>query len=153
VSTVSAVIDAPVGAVWRVLADGWSYSDWVVGTAHVRDVDASWPAVGSDLHHKVGPWPASREEFTRVLAMTRDRHLVLAARLWPAGEARVEITLEAIDDLHTRVNFFETASKGPMKWLHNPVQDRLLTARNREGLQRLSDLTRKFTTDADGPAW
>jgi hypothetical protein len=32
------VIQAPADHVFAVLADGWTYSDWVVGTAHIRDV-------------------------------------------------------------------------------------------------------------------
>ena len=51
---VEKVIDAPPEQVWAVLADGWTYSDWVVGTVHVRDVDDDWPRVGSELHHQ-GP--------------------------------------------------------------------------------------------------
>ena len=50
--------------VFAVLADGWSYSDWVVGTAHIRAVDEGWPAPGSVLHHTAGPWPFSLRDRT-----------------------------------------------------------------------------------------
>ncbi len=38
-------IEAPPGAVWAVLADGWLYATWVVGASRVRDVfpDAGEP--------------------------------------------------------------------------------------------------------------
>ena len=39
------------------MAGGWSYSDWVVGTSHLRAVEANWPAAGAKLHHAVGVWP------------------------------------------------------------------------------------------------
>ena len=40
---VSLNVEAPVDAVWAVLADGWSYAGWVVGASHIRDVDTGWP--------------------------------------------------------------------------------------------------------------
>src|SRR3954466_8896315 len=79
--------------VFAVLADGWSYSDWVVGTVHVRDVDPAWPAVGTKLHHKAGPWPFSLQDSSTVLAVEPDRRLKLMAGLWPLGEAMVDIPL------------------------------------------------------------
>ncbi len=45
--TISRRVDAPAEAVWSVLADGWSYANWVVGAARVRDVDPGWPAQGA----------------------------------------------------------------------------------------------------------
>ena len=36
---VSRTIRARPEQVFAVLADGWSYSDWVDGTAHIRSVD------------------------------------------------------------------------------------------------------------------
>jgi hypothetical protein len=35
VATVSCHIDAEPDAVFAVLAEGWFYSNWVVGTSHV----------------------------------------------------------------------------------------------------------------------
>ena len=43
--------------VFAVLAEGWLYSDWVVGTSHVRAVDQHWPDAGTRLHHATGVWP------------------------------------------------------------------------------------------------
>ncbi|MEE3920737.1 hypothetical protein V2I01_28445 [Micromonospora sp. BRA006-A] len=68
-----------------MLADGWTYSDWVVGTAHVRDVDDTWPRVGSRLHHRAGPWPFSLQDKSTVLECRAPHRLVLRAGLWPAG--------------------------------------------------------------------
>ncbi len=53
--------------VWDVLADGWLYPLWVVGATRMRDVDASWPAVGAQLHHSAGVWPLVLDDTTEVL--------------------------------------------------------------------------------------
>ncbi|MFI9640652.1 SRPBCC family protein [Micromonospora sp. NPDC051925] len=63
---VEKVIDAPPQRVFDVLADGWTYSDWVVSTVHVRDVDAQWPRVGTRLHHRAGPCQRNRETLRRL---------------------------------------------------------------------------------------
>src|SRR3979409_1376862 len=85
------VINATPDRVYAVLSDGWTYSDWVVGTAHIRDVDAGWPAHGTSLHHKVGPWPLSIRDSSHVLDSEPDRMLHLRVRVWPFGEAQVRI--------------------------------------------------------------
>ena len=130
------VIEAPVGDVWAVLADGWSYATWVVGTVKIRDVDRAWPAVGSKLHHAFGAWPLTIQDETEVLACEPERHLVLQARGWPAGEARVELVLEAAGD-RTRVEMREEPTSGPGAWVHNPLLDAVLTRRLDESLDRL----------------
>lgn len=48
-ATVHAHIDATPQTVFAVLADGWHYSNWVVGTSNVRAVQADLPMVGSKL--------------------------------------------------------------------------------------------------------
>ena len=68
VAIVERVIQAPPEQVFAVLKDGWTYSDWVVGTAHIRAVDPHWPQPGSRLYHKVGPWPLSVRDHSEVLA-------------------------------------------------------------------------------------
>ena len=37
--------------VLRVLADGWTYANWVVGSSRIRGVDPTWPAPGSRIAH------------------------------------------------------------------------------------------------------
>lgn len=132
-------IDATPDEVWAVLADGWLYCGWVVGTSQIRAVDDQWPAVGAKLHHAVGAWPVQIKDSTSVLEAQPNTHLVLQARGWPAGEARVELTLEP-DGLSTLVRIAETPVAGPGKWLDNPLQRKLLEARNREALSRLDSL-------------
>ena len=40
---------ATPGQVWAVIADGWTYSQWVVGNSRMRAVDADWPAPAMNL--------------------------------------------------------------------------------------------------------
>lgn len=126
--------------VYAILADGWTYSDWVVGTAHIRDVDASWPQPGSRLHHKVGPWPLSINDTSTVTALTPGRGLALRAGIWPLGEAAVRITLEPTSAGETRVTMFEDFQAGPLHWLKNKINDMVLHRRNVEALRRLAEL-------------
>src|SRR5688572_16986329 len=89
---------APPEKVYAVLADGWTYSDWVVGTAHIRDVDPDWPAPGSRIHHKAGPWPLHLRDRTVAVEREPGSRLVLRPHLWPLGEATVTITLRPAGD-------------------------------------------------------
>lgn len=132
-------IDATPDEVWAVLADGWLYTGWVVGASHIRAVDDAWPAVGAKLHHAFGAWPVQIKDSTSVLVAEPSRHLVLQARGWPAGEAKVDITLE-VEGVQTLVRITETPTDGPGKWLNNPLQQKLLEARNKEALSRLESL-------------
>lgn len=127
-----------------MLADGWTYSDWVVGTVHIRDVESSWPAPGSKLHHKAGPWPLSLHDSSTVLACTPDRELRLNAGLWPLGEAIVGIRLEPLNGgSATRVVIEEDFEAGPLRWIRNKVNDLILHRRNVETLRRLADIAER----------
>lgn len=137
---VSRHTDATPEQVWNVLSDGWLYTGWVVGTSHIRDVDAAWPAAGAKLHHAVGAWPLQIKDNTQVLESEPPRRLVLQARGWPAGEARVEINLVA-ENGGTLMSIGEQLTHGPGKWLDNPLQQKMLEARNREALDRLDAIS------------
>jgi hypothetical protein len=105
----------------------------------MRDVDASWPQVGAQLHHRVGPWPVNVNDKTTVRAMIPDRLLELDARIWPLGTARIRITLEP-DGEHTRVRMAEWLTSPLASLLPSAAQSALLVPRNREALARLDDL-------------
>jgi len=123
---------------WGVLADGWLYPLWVVGATRMRDVDESWPAVGSRLHHSAGVWPVVINDNTEVLAVEPGRSLSLRARGWPLGEADVVITLTDLGGSRTEVALEETTTAGPGVLLPDSVEDALLGWRNRETLRRLA---------------
>jgi uncharacterized protein YndB with AHSA1/START domain len=142
-------IEASPAEVFAVLADGWTYSNWVVGTSHIRAVESGWPAVGSRLHHAVGPWPMVARDHSVVEDVRTDEELVLLASGSAMGAARVKITLEQADG-GCMVTMDETPISGPGKWLHNPAQDALLNRRNRETLHRLRATACRFTQPPEG---
>lgn len=139
-AVVEKVIPAPVERVYAVLADGWSYSNWVVGTAHIRDVDADWPAPGSQIYHQSAGWPMRLKDKTVVLASDPPHELVMRPHLWPLGELTVRITLTPLNERETRVTLAEDVTTGPMRWLRTKAEDLLMHYRNRETLNRLSDI-------------
>ncbi|EHR61273.1 SRPBCC family protein [Saccharomonospora cyanea] len=126
--------------VYEVLADGWTYAGWVVGNAHIRDVDAAWPAEGSRIHHKAGMWPLLVPDVSLVTAVDPGRMIELTARLWVLGRGRVRLTLTPEGDRGTRVTMGEEAVSGPAALLPAPVQALLLKPRNVEALARLEDI-------------
>ena len=120
-----------------MLSDGWLYALWVVGAARMRDVDAGWPAVGTRLHHSVGSWPLLIDDTTEVLEVEENRRLLLLARGWPAGQAHVEIILEA-RGTDTVMTIVEQATAGPGALIPKAIQDPQLHLRNIEALRRLA---------------
>jgi hypothetical protein len=140
VITVSAALPVSPAAIFAVLADGWSYAGWVVGATHVRDVDEGWPAVGTRIHHSVGPWPLALHDVTTVTAVEAPRLLELDARLSPLGAARVRLELTATGPEHTTVRMSELVEHGPARLVPRSVQALLLIPRNRESLSRLGHL-------------
>lgn len=138
-STTTRVIEASPSDVFAVLADGWLYASWVVGASRIREVDAAWPSVGSNIHHSVGAWPLLIDDRTEVKELEPDRRLKLLARAWPTGEAMVEITAEPHPE-GSLVTIVEDAVKGPGLLVPQPVRSVGLDLRNRETLQRLAFL-------------
>lgn len=130
-------IPHPPAAVLALLADGSRYAEWVVGAKRIRAVDEAWPAVGSQFHHTVGVGPLSTDDSTEVLEFNRpDGPVVLKARGWPTGAARVTITAGATAD-GSEVRIDEVPIEGPAKKLDNPVLDGLIHVRNVESLRRM----------------
>jgi uncharacterized protein YndB with AHSA1/START domain len=144
-STVSTTIDASTEDVWKVLADGWLYGLWVVGASRIREVDDTWPAPGSRIHHSVGTWPLVINDITEVLTCDPHSELVLQARAWPGGEARVHITVEK-SPAGAMVTIMEDASHGPARLIPPPVRRAALGWRNNESLKRLGYLAKRRHT-------
>ncbi|OLE28471.1 MAG: polyketide cyclase [Actinobacteria bacterium 13_1_20CM_3_71_11] len=134
------VIGTSPDRIFAVLTDGWSYASWVVGAAHIRDVDATWPQVGSKVYHRVGPWPLQLDDESTVRAMEPDRLLELAAGVWPLGAALVRLELVPVGPAKTRVTMSEKLTSGIGRVLPEPVQAVLLRPRNAESLRRLDDI-------------
>ena len=136
-STTTRTVSATPEQVWEVLADGWLYPLFVVGASRMREVDDTWPAVGSRLHHSVGTWPLLIDDTTEVLEVEEGRRLLLKARGWPAGEAHVEISLQPSGSA-TEVTMKEDATAGPGALIPKPLRDPQLHWRNVEALRRLA---------------
>jgi hypothetical protein len=142
--------DLPVSRdkVWPLLADGRRYADWVVGASHVRDVESTWPAAGSQFHHTVGIWPLHLRDTTAVKECEVGQRLVLEARALPFGRARVEIVLEDILAGTRMVMSEEVCSPSIARW-SNPLLAPLIHVRNMESLRRLADLCVKVSAAND----
>jgi hypothetical protein len=131
------LVHATPEEVWDVLSDGWVYPVWVVGAARMREVDDTWPAVGSRLYHSVGPWPLLINDNTEVLESVPGSSLTLRARAWPLGEAHVEIRLLPVG-AETEVRIIEEPVSGPGALVPPPVRGASLRWRNTETLRRLA---------------
>jgi len=125
--------------IFAVLRDGWIYPVWVVGASRMRDVDNGWPAPGTKLHHAFGIWPLVIDDTTEVLEIEPDRRLVLEARGWPVGKARVEITVQPDGD-DSLVSIAEDVTEGPARLVPEPIRLAGMDVRNRESLRRLAYL-------------
>ncbi|WP_347109011.1 SRPBCC family protein [Paenarthrobacter sp. S56] len=136
-STVAQLFKSTSSDVWKVIADGWLYSGWVVGASRIRAVDDAWPQPGSKLHHSVGAWPLLINDSTSVTSVVPGRSLELLARGWPVGEAKVLLTLEEVPGDGCRVSISEDAVRGPGKLVPKVLRDPLIDVRNRETLRRL----------------
>jgi hypothetical protein len=147
-------VAAPVEAVWAVLADGWLYATWVVGAARIREVEDAWPRAGSRIHHSIGIWPLMLSDDTSVESSTppheagtpaaesgtEQAELVLQARGWPLGEARVRLRITPNGPTACTVSMEEDADRGPWRLIPKPVRQLMVAPRNAESLTRLAML-------------
>lgn len=122
VITVTRDVEAPARAVWDVLADGWSYATWVVGASRVREVEDAWPAEGARIHHSFGLWPLLINDTTKVESSDAPSRLVLTARGWPAGEARVSLSITPRGEGACTVKIEEDATSGPGTLIPRPAR-------------------------------
>ena len=146
-ATVHQHIKASPLALFELLADGWNYSQWVVGTSHVRAVDADWPQPGSRLYHASGPWPLVVRDLTEMRELEPNRRLMMTAKAWPFGEAEVEILLVP-ESSGTGLTLREHGSGGAGRLLRNPVGEALIYRRNIESVARLAAFAERRTQPA-----
>jgi uncharacterized protein YndB with AHSA1/START domain len=128
---------SPPEAVFDVLADGRRYADWVVGAKRVRAVDDTWPEPGSRFHHEVGVGPLTLKDSSTLLALKPPRQVVLEVRAWPAGKARVTITVSPGEGGGSEVLLEEVPTDGLAKTVDSWPLRRLTMLRNVESLKRL----------------
>ena len=134
------------------------YATWVVGASRIREVDPSWPATGSRIHHSVGLWPTLLDDNSEVVkcdAAGPVRELVLQARAWPAGEAQVRLLVAPARADHSTVSIVEDVTAGPGRLIPRTARQLLIVPRNKETLQRLALIAEgryRESVDAAGPA-
>lgn len=102
---------APPSAVWRVLADPYSYAQWVDGTQRIRSADPSWPRPGATLHHRFGPPLLRTHDRTIVRAAEPPHRLALTAYARPFGVVAVEVHVRA-DGTGSRIALCEELQRG-----------------------------------------
>lgn len=125
------------------MADGWTYSQWVVGNSRMRAVDANWPAPGSQICHSIGVWPLLLNDVTVVEKSVPPEELVLHAKGRPFGGARIVLRLSDIPD-GCRVEMQEFPVSGPAALMPNRLSDIAVYPRNRETLWRLGALAERL---------
>ncbi|MEH3139804.1 MAG: SRPBCC family protein [Mycobacterium kyogaense] len=133
--------------VWDVIADGWTYSQWVVGNSRMRAVDATWPAPGSTIHHSIGVWPLVLNDSTVVESCDPERKLVLIANGRPFGKARVTLRLSDLDGGGCRIEMAEVPVSPPLNLLPKQVALAAAFPRNRETTWRLAAMAERRTRD------
>lgn len=138
------LVDASPERVWAVLADGWSYEAWVVGTRKIRSVDPDWPALGSALDYTAGFPPFQVEDRTVVRRVDPGHRLELEVQAPPLGSARVAIELIPWGDA-TVVVLDEHPLRGLGARLHTAPVEFLMHQRNR---RMLANLARLVTQDS-----
>jgi uncharacterized protein YndB with AHSA1/START domain len=126
-------------AVFATLLDPLGYGRWVVGSKEIRGVDRAWPAPGAAFHHTVGVGPLVNRDRTIIRSLEPPRRLVLEACAWPAGSARVELTVTPQGG-GARVELAERPLRGPGTLVPRLVADPITYGRNAVALCRLKIL-------------
>lgn len=133
--------------VWSVIADGWTYSQWVVGNSRMRAVDPNWPAEGSTIRHSIGVWPLLIDDLTVVEKCRPKEQLVLLAKGRPLGKARITLNLYDNPDGGCRIEMAEVPVGAPMGWMPDRISLIGAFPRNRECTWRLAALAERKTPD------
>jgi uncharacterized protein YndB with AHSA1/START domain len=133
--------------VWAVLADGWTYSQWVVGNSRMRAVSPDWPDVGSTIHHSIGVWPLLLDDHTVVEDCQPLERLVLLAKGRPFGKARITMRLFDVAGGGCRIEMAEVPVGAPMGWLPNRLALAAAMPRNRECTRRLVAIAERRSFD------
>lgn len=138
-ATNTRTMDCTPDDVFRVLGNGWLYPAWVVGASRMRNVDEAWPSPGAELHHSFGVWPALIDDTTVMEEWEPRQRVVLRARGWPVGEARVTIRVRRLSS-GCLVRIDEDPVKGPATLIPRFLTTPMLRWRNAETLHRLAYL-------------
>jgi uncharacterized protein YndB with AHSA1/START domain len=127
---------APREAVWDTLIDPGTYPDWLIGASKIRNVDRSWPGVGSRFQHRVGIGWLSIPDHSEVVAIGPGRLLRLEVKARPLVSAVVTFVLVS-DGTGTAVAIEEEPKLRTIGNIVRPVMDPTIHIRNHRSLRRL----------------
>lgn len=136
-------VAVPCQQVWDVIADGWTYSQWVVGNSRTRAVDPNWPQAGAAIRHSIGVWPLVINDQTEVESCDPPRELVLHAGLGPLGAARITLRLHEIPH-GCRAEMIEVPVDGLVSLIPDRATLVAIYPRNRECLWRLAAMAERL---------
>ncbi len=136
-------VHASCQRVWDVLANGWTYSQWVVGNSRTRAVGGDWPQPGAAIRHSIGVWPLVINDQTSVESCVPLQELVLRAGLGLLGAARITMRLHEIPD-GCRVEMIEVPVEGPVSFIPDYLTLVAIHPRNRECISRLAALAERL---------
>ncbi|RII20451.1 Polyketide cyclase / dehydrase and lipid transport [Streptomyces sp. YIM 130001] len=143
------LIKRPVADVWSVLSDPFRFADWVVGTAHSKPREGSWPDVGSSVTYTIRLARWSVQGWTAVRRREEPEVLELEANSGPLGSARIAIEVRSWGE-DALVIVDEHPLTGPGRKLHNKAVDALIQLRHRTMLARLADVVESSTPQSIG---
>ena len=123
-----------------MLIDPHTYPDWLIGAAEIRDLEASWPAVGSRFHHRVGLGWLSIPDDTVIEDVTEPELLRLAVRARPFISAVATFRLVGDGSDTTVVSVEEEPRLRLIGNLVRPLMDPTIHVRNHRSLRRLERL-------------
>ena len=129
-------LPAPPEVVFATIADPTTYPSWLVGNSEIREVEPAWPMPGSKFHHRVGRWPASIADSTKVLELDPGRMLRLNVRARPL--IRAIVTFRVVGDDRRCVVTIEEEPE--LRLIGNAVRivmDPMTHARNQASLRQL----------------
>ena len=137
-TTVTHTFDRPIIEVFDVLADPWTYPEWLVGAKEMRSVEPGWPSPGSSFHHRVGlVGPLTLADSSTSCEVEAPTRLVLEVRARPVGRAKVTFELTGTSLAQTEVAFSEEPIGAAR--LMKPVADPLALVRNKRSLEHLEE--------------
>ncbi|MFJ9545670.1 SRPBCC family protein [Streptomyces erythrochromogenes] len=131
------LILSPPAEVWRLLADGHRYGEWVTGTREVLAADPHWPDVGARLRVRVGAGPLTLDDTCVVRVCEPQRRLELEARAEPFGAARIAMNLAPWGG-NTLFTLDWHPLRGPGTRMHGLPVDYLVAVRNGMMLTKLA---------------
>jgi hypothetical protein len=129
------------------LLDPWRYPEWLLGASTMRDVDDSWPEVGSSFHHRVGFGPIKINDRSKVLEIEPPTRLVLHVRATPAVQGIVTFTVEPTAE--GSILWLEEGPALKIGQLLRPVLDPATHVRNKASLRNLADLMQRDEDKAE----